>query len=391
MANDLNLNLTIPFSCFDGFLKLGGPISTCEHNPGQDFSQCIQEIRGAKNLFSDCCGYFENSTSILEKGIGQLCERMGITSGNGGIHSTPLNLIRHADANSSKGLLVKEIDAAISAAQLLLSGDDGENANLLITKLNAIKNQVSYGSLDFQKGATLGLSRFVDDWAPLDSPLVKAIGAIEQTYQAISNDPSSQNMIRYTAFAPSKQLMAQEINAAIAAAKTLLSTEYSDNAKLLLSKLSALKSQVDDGTLEFEQGSTLGLVRFAADWAPLDSPIIKLVGAIEKTYQALSSESSIPRMINLFNIVDNKQLLVQKIDLAITETKSLLSGPDSENAKKLIKALTSYKTQVGNGTLQYAKGQTLGLARFVADWAPLDSPLLKTVGEIEQIYQNLAQ
>lgn len=60
-----------------------------------------------------------------------------------------------------------------------------ERLNTLMTVLKSLKNQVISRQLEPSRGVlTLGLSREVADWMePLESPLLKAIGAIEQYYQ----------------------------------------------------------------------------------------------------------------------------------------------------------------------------------------------------------------
>lgn len=57
--------------------------------------------------------------------------------------------------------------------------------NNLISALQAIKKQVIADQLEPSQGIlTLGLSRGVADWVDsLDSPLLKAVGAIEKYYQ----------------------------------------------------------------------------------------------------------------------------------------------------------------------------------------------------------------
>jgi hypothetical protein len=61
-----------------------------------------------------------------------------------------------------------------------------------------------------------------------------------------------------------------------------------------------------------------------------------------------------------------------------------------EHLSNVINALQSIKITTQSGQLEPSGGNlTLGLARDVADWIePLDSPLLKAVGEIEQYYQK---
>ncbi len=62
----------------------------------------------------------------------------------------------------------------------------------------------------------------------------------------------------------------------------------------------------------------------------------------------------------------------------------------SERLNNLTSALESIKSHTLTGKLEASGGiSTLGLAREVADWIePLDSPLLKSVGAIEEYYQK---
>lgn len=62
----------------------------------------------------------------------------------------------------------------------------------------------------------------------------------------------------------------------------------------------------------------------------------------------------------------------------------------SERLNNLISALQSIRSKTLIDKLEPSGGiSTLGLAREVADWIePLDSPLLKTVGAIEEYYQK---
>jgi hypothetical protein len=80
---------------------------------------------------------------------------------------------------------IRLIDHALEIAEQIRRGNQGEQLNNLIGVLQAIKNQVVAGQLEPSQGiSTLGLSREVADWIDsLDSPLLKAVGAIEQYYQ----------------------------------------------------------------------------------------------------------------------------------------------------------------------------------------------------------------
>jgi hypothetical protein len=62
----------------------------------------------------------------------------------------------------------------------------------------------------------------------------------------------------------------------------------------------------------------------------------------------------------------------------------------SERLNNLITALQSIRSKTLIGKLEPSGGvSTLGLAREVADWIDLlDSPLLKTVGAIEEYYRK---
>ncbi|MFS0516643.1 hypothetical protein ACEYW6_18270 [Nostoc sp. UIC 10607] len=84
---------------------------------------------------------------------------------------------------------------------------------------------------------------------------------------------------------------------------------------------------------------------------------------------------------------------IKLIDQASDITEQMLKDKKSESSARLnnvISALQSIKSKTLNGKLEPSGGtSTFGLAREVADWIePLDSPLLKAVGAIEEYYQK---
>ncbi|MBD2560940.1 MULTISPECIES: hypothetical protein [Nostoc] len=84
---------------------------------------------------------------------------------------------------------------------------------------------------------------------------------------------------------------------------------------------------------------------------------------------------------------------IKLIDQASDITEQMLKDTKSESSARLnnvISALQSIKSKTLNGKLEPSGGtSTLGLAHGVADWIePLDSPLLKAVGAIEEYYQK---
>jgi hypothetical protein len=83
---------------------------------------------------------------------------------------------------------IKLIDQASEIAEKMLKDkktDLSERLNNVISVLKSIKNKALNGKLEPSGGiSNLGLAREVADWIePLDSPLLKAIGAIEEYYQ----------------------------------------------------------------------------------------------------------------------------------------------------------------------------------------------------------------
>lgn len=87
--------------------------------------------------------------------------------------------------NTKQLELIRLIDHALATAEQMGEIGQGEHLSTLIRALQTIKNQVVAGQLDSSKGiSTLGLARGVADWIDaLDSPLLRAVGAIEQYYQ----------------------------------------------------------------------------------------------------------------------------------------------------------------------------------------------------------------
>jgi len=80
---------------------------------------------------------------------------------------------------------IRLIDHALAIAEQMKRESHVEQLDHLISALQATKAQVIAGQLETSEGiAILGLARGVADWIDsLDSPLLKAVGAIEQYYQ----------------------------------------------------------------------------------------------------------------------------------------------------------------------------------------------------------------
>jgi hypothetical protein len=80
---------------------------------------------------------------------------------------------------------IRLIDHALAIAEQMKRESQVEQLDHLISALQATKAQVIAGQLETSQGiSTLGLARGVADWVnSLDSPLLKAVGAIEQYYQ----------------------------------------------------------------------------------------------------------------------------------------------------------------------------------------------------------------
>ncbi len=80
----------------------------------------------------------------------------------------------------------------------------------------------------------------------------------------------------------------------------------------------------------------------------------------------------------------------QLIDQAIQQAEKTDQKGKSERLNNLIQGLETLKQKAISGELEASQGvATLGLSREVADWVePLDSPLLKAVGQLEEYYQS---
>ncbi len=87
--------------------------------------------------------------------------------------------------DTKKLQFIRLVDRALEIAEQMRLGNQAEQINNLIRALQAIKSQAITGQLEPSQGiSTLGLARAVADWIDsLDSPLLKAVGAIEQYYQ----------------------------------------------------------------------------------------------------------------------------------------------------------------------------------------------------------------
>ncbi|MEB3361012.1 MAG: hypothetical protein VKI42_02675 [Synechococcaceae cyanobacterium] len=83
--------------------------------------------------------------------------------------------------------LLPLIDGALELADRHRQGAEGDRVTQLIGVLRGLRSQVQAGTLEPSSGgASLGLSRGVADWVdPLDSPLLKAVAAIEARYQQL--------------------------------------------------------------------------------------------------------------------------------------------------------------------------------------------------------------
>ncbi|MFM7265098.1 MAG: hypothetical protein ACKOZW_05810 [Cyanobium sp.] len=82
--------------------------------------------------------------------------------------------------------------------------------------------------------------------------------------------------------------------------------------------------------------------------------------------------------------------LLPLLDQALAEANRRAQGGPPERAERLKGALQAIRAQVDAGSLEPSRGVvTLGLTRGVADWGePLDSPLIKLLGEIEAYYRD---
>lgn len=86
---------------------------------------------------------------------------------------------------SKKLEFIQLIDRALKIVEQTRSQNQVEQLNNLTRVLQTIKSQAIADQLEPSQGIlTLGLSRGVADWVDsLDSPLLKAVSAIEQYYQ----------------------------------------------------------------------------------------------------------------------------------------------------------------------------------------------------------------
>jgi hypothetical protein len=86
---------------------------------------------------------------------------------------------------NKKSEFIGLIDSAITLSQGLSLEEEPKRLATLVDVLQRLKHQVLEDQLGPSKGVlTLGLSREVADWiGSLDSPLLKAVGLIEQYYQ----------------------------------------------------------------------------------------------------------------------------------------------------------------------------------------------------------------
>ncbi|MBD2363166.1 hypothetical protein H6G36_18570 [Anabaena minutissima FACHB-250] len=81
---------------------------------------------------------------------------------------------------------VKLIDQSVEIAeQMRHESEHSQRLNNVISVLQSVKNKIVIGQLEPSGGkSTLGLAREVSDWIePLDAPLLKAVGAVEEYYQ----------------------------------------------------------------------------------------------------------------------------------------------------------------------------------------------------------------
>ncbi len=87
--------------------------------------------------------------------------------------------------NKSTQEFIQLIDHALMVAEQTNSQLNIEQLSRVISQLQHLKSQVLSQRLEPSQGLiTLGLSRGVSDWIDsLDSPLLKAVGAVERFYQ----------------------------------------------------------------------------------------------------------------------------------------------------------------------------------------------------------------
>jgi hypothetical protein len=86
---------------------------------------------------------------------------------------------------NKKSEFIGLIDSDITLSQELSLEEEPKRLATVVDVLQRLKHQVLDDKLEPSKGVlTLGLSREVADWiGSLDSPLLKAVGLIEQYYQ----------------------------------------------------------------------------------------------------------------------------------------------------------------------------------------------------------------
>ena len=86
---------------------------------------------------------------------------------------------------NKKSEFIALIDSAITLSQERSLEEEPKRLATVIGVLQRLRHQVLADQLEPSKGVlTLGLSREVADWiGSLDSPLLKAVGMIEQYYQ----------------------------------------------------------------------------------------------------------------------------------------------------------------------------------------------------------------
>jgi replicative superfamily II helicase len=87
--------------------------------------------------------------------------------------------------DAQKFEFIQLIDRALEISQQMRVENQSEHLDNVIDTLQSIKSQTVAGQLEPSHGtSTLGLARAVADWIDsLDSPLLEAVGAIEQYYQ----------------------------------------------------------------------------------------------------------------------------------------------------------------------------------------------------------------
>ncbi len=77
------------------------------------------------------------------------------------------------------------------------------------------------------------------------------------------------------------------------------------------------------------------------------------------------------------------------IDRSLDLAERMSAEQPSDRLNQALQRLRTLRQEVATGQLEPSGGTTtLGLARELADWIDLDSPLLEAVGEIERYYQQ---